>query len=114
MAKKVTIVGVGLGNEEYLTEKAKQVLTAAEKVYTTARIGMELEGILREIVSFKVSEIIPMICESREDVVVMVSGDTGFYSLAKTIMTGLAKQIESGAIEVEIVNGFIAYSTEKN
>ena len=105
MAKKVTIVGVGLGNEEYLTEKAKQVLTAAEKVYTTARIGMELEGILREIVSFKVSEIIPMICESREDVVVMVSGDTGFYSLAKTIMTGLAKQIESGAIEVEIVNG---------
>ncbi len=105
MAKKVTIVGVGLGNEKFLTAEARAALTSAKKVYTTARIGMELQEILQEIVSFKVSEIVPMIRQNDEDVVVMVSGDTGFYSLAKTIMRGLSKEIDAGEIEVEILNG---------
>ncbi len=105
MAKKVTIVGVGLGNEKFLTAEARAALTSAKKVYTTARIGMELQEILQEIVSFKVSEIVPMVRQNDEDAVVMVSGDTGFYSLAKTITRGLSKEIDAGEIEVEILNG---------
>ncbi|MDO5062130.1 MAG: precorrin-6y C5,15-methyltransferase (decarboxylating) subunit CbiE [Peptostreptococcaceae bacterium] len=101
MANKVTIVGVGLGQERFLTAEARDILTSADKVYTTARIGMGLENILKEIISFKVSEIVPMIKESSEDVVVMVSGDTGFYSLAKTISRGL----RGTDIEIVIING---------
>lgn len=101
MANKVTIVGVGLGQERFLTAEARDILTSADKVYTTARIGMGLENILKEIISFKVSEIVPMIKESMEDVVVMVSGDTGFYSLAKTISRGLG----GTGIEIVIING---------
>lgn len=101
MPKKVTIVGVGLGAEEFLTARAKEVLTRAPKVYTTARIGFGLEHLLKEVVSFKVSEIVSIIRESDTDVVVMVSGDTGFYSLAKTIQRGL----HGTDIEVEMING---------
>ena len=101
MSKKVTIVGVGLGQERFLTLEARRILTEAEKVYTTARIGTELESILKEIVSFKVSEIISMIKNSDKDMVVMVSGDTGFYSLAQTIARGV-KNVD---VELEIVNG---------
>lgn len=101
MSKKVTIVGVGLGQEKFLTLEAREILTSANKVYTTARIGMELESILKEIISFKVSEIISMIKNSDEDMVVMVSGDTGFYSLAQTI----AKGVKNIDVELKIVNG---------
>ena len=101
MPKKVTIVGVGLGQEKFLTAYAREVLTSAKKVYTTARIGTELENILQEIISFKVSEIVKLIQESPEDIVVMVSGDTGFYSLAKTISRGL----KNSDIQIEIING---------
>lgn len=102
MTKKVTIVGVGLGDERYLTLEAREILTSAKKVYTTARIGIELQNILKEIISFKVSEIIEMIKESDEDMVIMVSGDTGFYSLAQTIAKGI-KNVSN--IELKIVNG---------
>lgn len=101
MSIKVTIVGVGLGQEKYLTARAREILTSADVVYTTARIGMGLQNILKELISFKVSEIVPMIKESKKDVVVMVSGDTGFYSLAKTITRGL----RGTDIRIEIVNG---------
>lgn len=101
MAKKVTVVGVGLGTEKHLTAQAREILTSADRVYTTARIGEGLENILKELVSFKVSEILPILRNGDEDAVVMVSGDTGFYSLAKTIRRGLA----GTGIEVEFING---------
>lgn len=101
MSKKVTIVGVGLGQEQYLTQEAKEILRSAPVVYTTARIGMGLQQLLNQVISFKVSEIVPMIKNSEEDIVIMVSGDTGFYSLAKTIQRGL----KNTDIVIENING---------
>lgn len=101
MGIKVNIVGVGLGQEEFLTQKAKEILIGAQKVYTTHRIGSALAPLLQEVVEFKVSEILTIIKESKENIVIMVSGDTGFYSLAKTIQKGLQDQ----DIQLEFTNG---------
>ena len=99
--KKVYIVGVGLGNAAYLTKEAYDILVNAKKVYTTARIGEGLKTILKAVVSFKVSEIVDIIESCDEDVVIMVSGDTGFYSLANTI----AKRLPQGEAKLIRVNG---------
>ncbi len=101
MPKKVTVVGVGLGEEKFLTGTAKEILKNAQKVYTTARIGYSLKLVLKELVEFKVGDIVPMIRQSDKDIVVMVSGDTGFYSLSKTIKNGL----KNDDIEIEFING---------
>lgn len=99
--KKVYIVGVGLGREAYLTREAQEILTKADKVYTTARIGEGLQEILPQVIPFKVAEIVDLIQGQEEDLVIMVSGDTGFYSLANTI----AKRLPPGQAQLIRVNG---------
>lgn len=95
--RKVYIVGVGLGQVDFLTAQAREILERADLVYTSMRIGQGLEDILKKTVTFKVSEITSIIKRATEDLVIMVSGDTGFYSLANTISKGIQKD------EVELV-----------
>lgn len=99
--KRVYIVGVGLGQEAFLTEQARRLLTEAPRVYTTARIGDQLLHLLQECVTVRVAEIAKVIRAAEGDVVVMVSGDTGFYSLASTI----ARRLGKDEAELIYING---------
>lgn len=99
--KKVYMVGVGLGQEQFLTPEAREILQGAKRVYTSMRIGEGLKGLLKETVEFKVSEIVPLIEQSQEDVVIMVSGDTGFYSLANTI----SRKMAGSKVQLIRING---------
>lgn len=57
ITKKIYIVGAGPGEEIFLTQEAREILSKAERVYTSSRIGKRLRSIIGELVEFKVSEI---------------------------------------------------------
>ena len=94
ITKKIHIVGAGPGEEIFLTQEAREILSKAERVYTSSRIGKRLRSIIGELVEFKVSEIEDMIKNEPGPVTILVSGDTGFYSLASTISRSLGDSFE--------------------
>ncbi|MBP2654503.1 MAG: cbiE [Firmicutes bacterium] len=100
MVYKITVVGIGPGSPDYLTPVAKRAIDGARVLVGSARalpvfkpaecetkiIDKDLAGVIT-FISSKLAE---------SDVVVMVSGDPGFYSL----LAALKEQFPSDIIKV--------------
>lgn len=95
MKKTVRITGIGMGTRDLLTKEAIDSLANAQEIIITDTLAKRLNlGIETKAVTTlcKVSEVAGKIMESYfENIVVPVSGDTGFFSLSRTIEKGLKK-----------------------
>lgn len=98
--KKITLIGIGLGNPEYLTKKAQDILKESENVIASERIKNSFKELNHNIKDINFYEIEEYIFNSKSDVVLLVSGDCGFYSLSKNI-----KNKFSGLYSINIING---------
>ncbi len=95
--RKIYLVGAGLGSEQYLTAQAHRILLDAKRIYSTNRLGESFSDFAEKIQEFKVSEIAGIIEKTSSDITLIVSGDTGFYSLANTVADVLLKNPSLGA-----------------
>lgn len=94
--KRVTIVGAGAGSRELLAPKACQAVRESQVVFGAARLleAFDLTG-KQVSVTFSPQEISREISDSAlERFCVVVSGDTGFYSLASSLTENLSGQAE--------------------
>jgi len=95
MKKTVRITGIGMGTRDLLTKEAIDSLANAQQIIITDTLAKRLDlGIDTKAVTTlcKVSEVADKIRGSHfENIVVPVSGDTGFFSLSRTIEKGLKK-----------------------
>lgn len=100
MAYTLYIIGIGPGHPDYMVPKGKDILAKSSLIVASERALQDfalpgqdtytVTGKLKEMLAFVKEELI------RRDVVVLVSGDTGYYSL----MTYLKKNITDCPIEV--------------
>lgn len=94
------IVGAGMGNIEFLTQKAYSIIKNSSNVISTERISKGLLDINKNIKILKINGIIPYLNENVSDSVLIVSGDTGFFSFSSNIVNNL-----SNIYKITSING---------
>ena len=97
--KRVTIVGIGPGETSQLTFAVGQCIAEAGLMIGASRMNAVAGAFLRElgltvpptVASYKPEEIARLVAESRaEHIVLLCSGDTGFFSVTKKLRRALA------------------------
>lgn len=100
MEHKITVVGIGPGSPEYLPPIAKQAIEAAAILVGSQRAldTFATKKAQTKIIDKDIAGVLSFIhdCLQKEDVVVMVSGDPGFYSL----LTALKKEFSPAQLAV--------------
>ena len=97
--KKVNIVGIGIGDEDYLHNKAVLLMEGSDCLIGSKRTLEKFNNLNKEILtSIDTEEIYKYILKSsKEEFCVLVSGDSGFFSLSKTLTK---KFVENSQIEL--------------
>jgi len=100
MSRKLYIIGAGPGERGFLTQRALQALGSCEKVYSTAgRYVTLFPDMAGTIVECPISDIPAAIAASEEAVLgLLVSGDTGFFSITASLLKSLEKVIDTEVI----------------
>ncbi len=91
------LIGAGMGTEQMLTEQAQQAIHSADIVLSTGRLADGLAAVRTDMQTVAFSQLAQRAQESTGTVAILLSGDTGFYSAAKTLTEKLRG---SGTVEV--------------
>ncbi|WP_432620283.1 precorrin-6y C5,15-methyltransferase (decarboxylating) subunit CbiE [Butyricicoccus sp.] len=94
------LIGAGMGTEQMLTEQARQTIQNADVVLSTGRLADGLADVRAEIQTLAFSRLAQLAQESTGNIAILLSGDTGFYSAAKSLTEKLR-----GSGTVELVPG---------
>lgn len=112
--RKVSLVGIGTGAEQFFTAKAKETCEKAELIIGAKRMVEAVIPLGQAVpeqdtfISYKPEEIAAYIKDHPEykKVAVVLSGDVGFYSGSKRLLSMLKAETENGAdIEIEVIPG---------
>lgn len=86
--KNLYIIGAGMGHIDDLTVTAQNIIKKCGKVFGSDRLFHQYECLNKNITAPKFADIIPLIeQENEENIAVLVSGDTGFFSLSKNLVS---------------------------
>ena len=97
---KLSIVGAGMGQEDFLTAYGKKKIENADIVLSTKRLAQNLDCDKIHLLSIgEIVDFVGLNAEKYENVVVLASGDVGFFSIAKTIARKLPH------MDIEYVSG---------
>ena len=104
--RRICLVGVGMGNPDLLTREAEEAIFESELLIGAPRLLSLFEGVdARREALTRSAEIAQVIRESEaEHIAVLFSGDTGFYSGAKSLLPLLE------GLEVEVLPGISSLS----
>lgn len=91
---KINVVGLGVGNIDYLTGAGIKSIKSADIIIGGERHLKDIEPLIKEkqelYILGKLSEMIDFINENKHKIItVIVSGDTGFYSLLNYLKKNL-------------------------
>lgn len=91
--KTITIAGIGVGNKESMTIATVEAIKRADLLIGAKRmleIGLSINNSAESIAEYKTGEITKHIKSStKQNIVILASGDTGLYSLATTLNEAL-------------------------
>ncbi len=91
------LIGAGMGTEQMLTEQAQQAIRSADIVLSTGRLADGLAAVRTDMQTVAFSQLAQRAQESTGTVAILLSGDTGFYSAAKSLTEKLCG---SGTVEI--------------
>lgn len=101
MRKQLYIIGAGTGAQEFLTERGRELIKNCEVVYCTKRLSQLFSALRGDIIECSVSQMQTEILGSMSQRIgVLVSGDTGFFSMAKILVEQL-----SNIFDIEVICG---------
>ena len=83
------LIGAGMGCEELLTAQAREAILRADTVLTTPRLAAELSGLRGDIEAVELAQLYERAAACTGTAAVLLSGDTGFFSAAKTLYSRL-------------------------
>ena len=97
-SNKINVVGLGPGNIKYLSTTGIDCVKEAEIVVGSTRQLSDLKAIISEkqeiYILGKLSELIAYLKENiKKKITIIVSGDTGYYSLVPYLSKNLSKDI---------------------
>ncbi len=89
--KQIAVVGIGMGNKNTITIEAKEKIDEAQLLIGAKRL-VEVFERTEKLVMYKPEEIAQAIrTSSKEKIVIVMSGDTGFYSGTKKLLAYLSE-----------------------
>ena len=97
-SNKINVVGLGPGNIKYLSTAGIECIKEAEIIVGSTRQLSDLKAIISEkqeiYILGKLTELITYLKENTErKITIIVSGDTGYYSLVPYLSKNLSKDI---------------------
>lgn len=98
--KKLTIIGAGIGNPNLLTSEAIELISTHKNIYISEERFSHFKEINRRIKIISYSKLEETIASSEKDIAIIVTGDFGFFSIAKTL-----SRIFSQTKEIELISG---------
>ncbi|MBR1930129.1 MAG: precorrin-6A reductase [Lachnospiraceae bacterium] len=111
--RKISLVGMGMGNMNTLTKEAEQTLQRARYLFGAGRLLEPFSGHKHTMPFYQAKDILPCLkaLEEQDDgvggVAILFSGDTGYYSGAGTLYRELRRQ---GYQDVTILPGISTVS----
>lgn len=104
---RVTIIGAGPGNEKHLTLEARECIMESDLVIATGRLYDALAHLNTNTVRKNLSDIPGAVGNAGNcrAVAVLVSGDSGFYSLGKTLPALLREKTGGPGLEISFLCG---------
>lgn len=107
----VSLIGMGVGNEELLTGKARKALREADVILGAKRLLEGLPDKKKGYPFYLAADIIPHLkaleeskrsCGEEKKAAVLFSGDTGFYSGTQKFYEELQKEIEGKRLNASV------------
>lgn len=107
---EITLAGIGMGNKENLTREVSQAIENADILLGAQRLIEEYRPRLEKKAYYTADRIIPYLKEmQREDavsdtkkVVILFSGDSGFYSGCQALYQKIQNEIKEGTIRANV------------
>ena len=104
---EITLAGVGMGNPKSLTVEVKEAIERADILLGAERIIVPYEPRIEKKPYYMAKQILPYLKElSKKEydrnpcrVVILFSGDTGFYSGCKAMYEALTAEIKVGSLQ---------------
>ena len=104
---EITLAGVGMGNPKSLTGEVKEAIEHADVLLGAERMIAPYEPRIEKKPYYMVKQILPYLKElSKKEydrnpcrVVILFSGDTGFYSGCKAMYEALTAEIKAGGLQ---------------
>lgn len=105
-ALTLTLAGIGMGNENGLTKEVEQAVRDADILFGAERMLTVFSYKTEKYSFYRAEEIIPRLWEiqetsrftGRRNIVVLFSGDSGFYSGCQSLYAALEKEIQEGRL----------------
>ncbi|HIV67653.1 MAG TPA: precorrin-6y C5,15-methyltransferase (decarboxylating) subunit CbiE [Candidatus Butyricicoccus stercorigallinarum] len=91
------LIGAGMGCEALLTAQAREEIASADRVLATPRLAAGLAGVRAGIEAVPLAQLAARACAGAGKIAVLLSGDTGFFSAAKSLRARLCAH---GAVRI--------------
>jgi precorrin-6Y C5,15-methyltransferase (decarboxylating) len=106
--RRITVIGIGMGNEDTLTIGAKKAIDGADLLIGAERMIESVSAGQDSLIEYRPGPAAAYLNEHPEykRIAVLVSGDTGFQSAAKKFV----ETIDASAFEIEIMCGISSVS----
>lgn len=106
----ITLAGVGMGSQASLTKEVEQAIKEADIILGAKRMIDTYEPRLEKKPYYMAGDIIPYLKKLQgndtfyedKNVVILFSGDSGFYSGCQSLYRSLRAETESGALNADI------------
>lgn len=106
----ITLAGVGMGSQASLTKEVEQAIKEADIILGAKRMIDIYEPRLEKKPYYMAGDIIPYLKKMQgndtfyedKNVVILFSGDSGFYSGCQSLYRSLRAETESGALDADI------------
>ena len=106
----ITLAGVGMGSQASLTKEVEQAIKEADIILGAKRMIDTYEPRLEKKPYYMAGDIIPYLKRLQgndtfyedKNVVILFSGDSGFYSGCQSLYRSLRVETESGALDADI------------
>lgn len=106
--REISLVGLGMGEKKSWTLEARETLEQAELVFGAKRLLEEVPEGPMKVPFYLAEDILPYLKEHTEEqkVVIVFSGDPGFYSGAKNLLNALKRE----QMKVNVISGISSLS----
>ncbi len=106
---EILLAGAGMGGENSLTEEVRLAVESADLLFGSERLISRFHPRIEKKPYYQAEQILPYLKEMQESlslengrVVVLFSGDTGFYSGCKSLYRELLAEIRGGGLSADV------------
>lgn len=99
----IMLAGVGMGHENLLTKEVMEAIEDADILLGAQRVIEPYQAKIEKQPFYQAGQIIPYLQKlTDQKVVILFSGDTGFYSGCKTLYQALQEEVGRGSLKASI------------